>query len=55
VDDFGVEFVGIEHFNFLLDILKKYHGVQFNMAGDRYCYQMGLPKQALPHQHARVY
>ena len=35
VDDFGVEYVGIEHFNFLLDILKKYHGVQFNMAGDK--------------------
>jgi hypothetical protein len=35
VDDFGVEYVGIEHFNFLLDILKKYHGVQFNMAGNK--------------------
>ena len=35
VDDFGVEYVGIEHFNFLLDILKKYHGVQFNMSGDK--------------------
>jgi hypothetical protein len=27
VDDFGVEYVGIEHFNHLLDLLKKYHGV----------------------------
>jgi hypothetical protein len=35
VNDFGVEYVGIEHFNFLLDIIKKYHGVQFNMAGDK--------------------
>ncbi len=35
IDDFGVEYVGIEHFNFLLNILKKYHGVQFNMAGDK--------------------
>ena len=35
VDDFGVEYVGIEHFNFLLDLLKKFHGVQFNMAGDK--------------------
>jgi hypothetical protein len=35
VDDFGVEYVGIEHINFLLGILKKYHGVQFNMAGDK--------------------
>ena len=35
MDDFGVEYVGIEHFNFLLDILKKYHGVQFNMADDK--------------------
>jgi hypothetical protein len=35
IDDFGVEYVGIEHFHFLLDILKKYYGVQFNMAGDK--------------------
>lgn len=35
VDDVGVEYVGIEHFNYLLNILKKYHGVQFNMAGDK--------------------
>ena len=35
MDDFGVEYVGIEQFNFLLDLLKKYHGVQFNMAGDK--------------------
>jgi hypothetical protein len=35
VDNFGVKYVGIEHFNFLLDLLKKYHGVQFNMAGDK--------------------
>ncbi len=35
VNDFGVEYMGIEHFNFLLDILKKYHGVQFNMAGNK--------------------
>ena len=35
VDDFGVEYVGMEHFDFLLNILKKYHGVQFNMAGDK--------------------
>jgi hypothetical protein len=36
VDDFGVEYVGIEHFNNLLDLLKKYHGVQFNMTGDKF-------------------
>ncbi len=36
VDDFGVEYVGIEHFNHLLDLLKKYHGVQFNMTGDKF-------------------
>ena len=36
VDDFGVEYVGIEHFNHLLNLLKKYHGVQFNMAGDKF-------------------
>jgi hypothetical protein len=36
VDDFGIEYVGIEHFNFLLDLHKKFHGVQFNMAGDKF-------------------
>ncbi len=30
-----MEYVGIMHFNFLLNILKKYHGVQFNMAGNK--------------------
>ena len=36
VDDFGVEYVSIEHFNHLLNLLKKYHGVQFNIAGDKF-------------------
>jgi hypothetical protein len=36
VDNFGVEYVGIEHFDHLLDLLKKYHGVQCNMAGDKF-------------------
>ncbi len=36
VDNFGVEYVGIEHFNHLLDLLKKFHGVQYNMAGDKF-------------------
>jgi hypothetical protein len=36
VDDFGVEYVEIEQFNHLLDLLKKFHGVQFNMAGDKF-------------------
>jgi hypothetical protein len=36
VDDFGVKYVGIEHFNHLLDLLKKFHGVQFSMAGDKF-------------------
>jgi hypothetical protein len=35
VNDFGVEYVGIKHFNFLLNLLKKYLGVQCNMAGDK--------------------
>jgi hypothetical protein len=35
VDDFGVKYVGIEHFNYLLELLKKFHGVQFNMAGNK--------------------
>jgi hypothetical protein len=35
VDYFGVEYVGIEHFNYLLELLKKFHGVQFNMAGNK--------------------
>jgi hypothetical protein len=34
VDDFGVEYVGQEHFTYLLDILKKFHGIQYNMAGN---------------------
>jgi hypothetical protein len=36
VNYFGVEYVGIEHFNHLLDVLKKYHGVQFNMEGTKF-------------------
>jgi hypothetical protein len=36
VDDFGVEYVGIEHFNFLLNLLKKFHCIQFNMAGNKF-------------------
>ena len=36
VDDFGVEYVGLEHFNHLLTLLKKYHGVQINMAGNKF-------------------
>ena len=35
VDDFGVEYVGIEHFNHLLALLKKYHQIQTNMAGNK--------------------
>jgi len=35
MDDFGVEYVGIEHFNHLLKRLKKYHQIQTNMAGDK--------------------
>jgi hypothetical protein len=35
VDDFGVEYVGIEHFYFFLELLKKIHGVQCNMARDK--------------------
>jgi hypothetical protein len=35
VDDFGVEYVGIEHFNHLLVALQQYHQVQTNMAGNK--------------------
>jgi hypothetical protein len=28
--------VGLEHFNYLLVILKKFHGVQYNMAGNKF-------------------
>jgi hypothetical protein len=31
-----MEYVGIEHFNHLLNILTKYHGVQFNMEGTKF-------------------
>ena len=36
LDDFGVEYVGLEHFNHLLTLLKQFHGVQINMAGDKF-------------------
>ena len=36
VDDFGVEYVGIEHFNHLLELLKRFHGVQYNMASNKF-------------------
>jgi hypothetical protein len=28
--------VGLEHFNYLLSILKKFHGIQYNMAGKKF-------------------
>ncbi len=34
-DNFGVEYVGLEHFNYLLGILKKFHGIQYNMSIDK--------------------
>jgi hypothetical protein len=36
VDNFGVEYVGLEHFNYLPGVLKKFHGVQYNMAGNKF-------------------
>ena len=36
VDDFGVEYVRVEHFNHLLELLKRFHGVQYNMAGNKF-------------------
>jgi hypothetical protein len=36
INNFGVEYVGLEHFAYLLDILKKFHGVQYNMAGYKF-------------------
>jgi hypothetical protein len=35
VDNFGVEYVGLKHFSYLLSFLKKFHGVQYNMAGKK--------------------
>jgi hypothetical protein len=35
VDEFGVEYVGVEHLDYLLNLLKKFHGIQFNMAGNK--------------------
>jgi hypothetical protein len=35
VNKFGMEYVGIEHFNHLLAILQRYHQVQTNMAGNK--------------------
>ncbi len=34
VDNFGVEYVGLKHFNYLFSVLKKFHAVQYNMAGN---------------------
>jgi hypothetical protein len=34
-DNFGVEYVGLEHFNYLIGVLKKFHGVQYNMDGNK--------------------
>jgi hypothetical protein len=28
--------VGLEHFTYLLNVLKKFHGVQYNMAGNKF-------------------
>jgi hypothetical protein len=35
VNNFGVEYVEIEHFNHLLTVLQQYHQVQTNMAGNK--------------------
>jgi hypothetical protein len=35
-DNFGIKYVGLEHFNYLLGILKKFHGIQYNMAGNKF-------------------
>ncbi len=35
VNDFGVEYVGIKHFDHLLGVLQWYHQVQTNMAGNK--------------------
>ncbi len=36
VDDFGIEYMGIMHFNHLLLVLRKYHQIQTNMVGDKF-------------------
>ncbi len=36
IDNFDVEYVGLEHFNYLLGILKKLDGMQYNMAGNKF-------------------
>jgi len=36
VDNFGIKYVGLEHFTYLLKILKKFHGVQYNMASNKF-------------------
>jgi hypothetical protein len=35
INDFGVEYVGIKHFNHLLAVLQQYRQVQTNMAGNK--------------------
>ncbi len=34
VVNFGLKYVGLKHFTYLLDICKKFHGIQYNMEGD---------------------
>ncbi len=36
VDGFGVEYFGLDYFNHLRNVLKKFHGVQFNMDGNKF-------------------
>jgi hypothetical protein len=35
VNNFGIKYVGVEHFNYLLKVLKKFHGVQLNKADNK--------------------
>jgi hypothetical protein len=52
IGNFGVEYVGIEHFNHLLAVLQRYHQVQTNMAGDKI---VGLSVQwGFPSKQVRI-
>ncbi len=51
VNNFGLEYVGIEHFDHLLTVLQWYHQVQTNMAGNKIVglnVQLDFPSKQVP-------
>jgi hypothetical protein len=51
IGNFGVKYIGQEHFNYLLGILKEFHGVQYNVAGNKF---VGNIEWNYPASHCRI-